>query len=223
MSTKLGTNVKIMLDGLALYGELGNTLTASAGAIEVSSKASGLESNFEPGRMNETGSCTSRETSDGSSIAFGYIKAKAAMLAGNKVVVVITEFDSDGLPVDDAAMHTGLAVLTNVSLENPDNAPLALSIDFQFDGKLNDEVNPATDFLAFSLAEQTGPATINTGAHTVAIEVAAGTAVTALVATFTLSGLATAVVGSTAQVSGTTANSFTSAVTYAITAGDGTT
>jgi hypothetical protein len=73
---------------------------------------------------------------------------------------------------------------------------------------------------AFSFAEQTGAATIDTSAKTVDIEVEYGTAVTALVATFTLSEGATAAVGATPQVSGTTENDFTSPVTYVVTALD---
>ena len=51
----------------------------------------------------------------------------------------------------------------------------------------------------------------------------AGTNVTALVATFALSPLATAKIGGVAQVSGTTANNFTSDVVYVVTAEDGST
>ena len=50
-----------------------------------------------------------------------------------------------------------------------------------------------------------------------------GTAVTALVATFTTTNSATVKIGSTAQVSGTTANNFTSTVSYIVTAKDNTT
>lgn len=80
-----------------------------------------------------------------------------------------------------------------------------------------------TDFLTFSMAEQTGAATISTVAHTVAIEVANGTTVTALVATFTANPGAVVDVSDVAQVSGTTANNFTSPVVYTITAIDGST
>ena len=61
----------------------------------------------------------------------------------------------------------------------------------------------AKDITAFSFAAQTGPATINAGAGTIAIEVANGTDLTNLVATFTLSANATAAIGVTPQVSGT--------------------
>jgi len=65
--------------------------------------------------------------------------------------------------------------------------------------------------------------TIDAVAHTVAVTLPYGTNVTALVATFTLSTNATAKVGVVDQVSGTTANDFTSPVVYTVTAEDGTT
>lgn len=73
---------------------------------------------------------------------------------------------------------------------------------------------------AFSMAEQTGAATIDAAAHTVAIEVAALTDVDHLVATFTLTASAVARVGSTIQVSGDTQNDFTAPVVYAVTGAD---
>lgn len=79
----------------------------------------------------------------------------------------------------------------------------------------------AKEITAFGFAEQTGAATINAAAHAIAIEVADGTNPNGLVATFSLSPGATATVGSVSQVSGTTANDFTSPVTYTVTAADG--
>lgn len=89
-------------------------------------------------------------------------------------------------------------------------------------------VRPLSDFIAstaeitsFSFTEQTGVATL--GAGTIDIEVANDTDITTLVATFTLSSGATVEVGAAAQVSGTTANDFTSPVIYTVTAEDGVT
>ncbi|MDA1120030.1 MAG: T9SS type A sorting domain-containing protein [Bacteroidetes bacterium] len=79
----------------------------------------------------------------------------------------------------------------------------------------------ATEITSFSFPEQTGSATIGTG--TIGIEVASGTNLNGLVATFTLSDGASATVGGTFQVSGTTSNDFTNAVTYVVTAQDGVT
>jgi hypothetical protein len=75
---------------------------------------------------------------------------------------------------------------------------------------------------AFSFASPAATGTISESAKTIALNVPAGTAVTALVASFTTTGSSVSV-GSTAQVSGTTANDFTKAVTYIVTAADSST
>jgi len=73
---------------------------------------------------------------------------------------------------------------------------------------------------AFSLDGVTG--TINETAKTISVTMPHGTSVTALVATFATTG-ASVEVGVTVQVSGTTANNFTSPVAYTVTAADSTT
>jgi hypothetical protein len=73
---------------------------------------------------------------------------------------------------------------------------------------------------AFAFASPSATGTVDESAHTVAVTVPFGTAVTALVATFTTTG-ASVTVGGVAQVSGITANNFTSPVTYRVTAADG--
>lgn len=73
---------------------------------------------------------------------------------------------------------------------------------------------------AFSLDGVAG--TINQTEKTIAIAVAFGKDVTAMVATFTTTGV-NVKVGSINQVSGTTANDFTNQVTYKVTAADNTT
>jgi hypothetical protein len=74
----------------------------------------------------------------------------------------------------------------------------------------------AKAILTFVLAEQTGAATINAGAKTVAIEVENGTVVTALKPTITVSPYASVI-----PTSGLAVN-FTNPVTYYVTAQDGT-
>jgi hypothetical protein len=74
-----------------------------------------------------------------------------------------------------------------------------------------------TDILTFVLDEQTGAATINATAHTVAIEVESGTTVTALEPTITLSH------GATVDPESGEATDFTSPVVYTVTAEDETT
>lgn len=64
--------------------------------------------------------------------------------------------------------------------------------------------------------------TIDQTAHTVAVTVPYGTDLTALIATFTTDPFATVTVGSATQASGTTANNFTSPVSYTVTSDNGT-
>jgi chitodextrinase len=75
------------------------------------------------------------------------------------------------------------------------------------------------DFASFNMAGAAG--TINTQNGTVNITVPAGTNITGIAPTFTLSTGATATINTTTQVSGTTANNYTSPVSYSITAQDG--
>jgi len=81
--------------------------------------------------------------------------------------------------------------------------------------------NIENDILAYSFAEQTEDAIIDANNHTVNIEVTNGTDVTALVATFSLSGDANANISGTAQESTVTENDFTNPVTYTIVAQNG--
>jgi len=64
---------------------------------------------------------------------------------------------------------------------------------------------------------------VDNSLRTVQLSVPTGTNLTALVATFTLSSGATAAVASTPQISGQTANNFTSSVTYVLTSQDSST
>ncbi|MEW5847126.1 MAG: DUF5018 domain-containing protein [Bacteroidota bacterium] len=86
---------------------------------------------------------------------------------------------------------------------------------------LNTTLSSENAILSYSINGVNG--TIDAVNHTVTLTLPYGTNVTNLVATFTLSAAATAKVGTTPQVSGTTANDFTSPVTYTVTAEDGST
>jgi hypothetical protein len=85
------------------------------------------------------------------------------------------------------------------------------------------EATPSTGNAITSFSVPGGStAVINDVDSTVAISVPYGTDTTTLIATFTISDSATVLVGATPQISGTTANDFTSTVTYEVTAEDGT-
>ncbi|MGL1885508.1 MAG: FG-GAP-like repeat-containing protein [Reichenbachiella sp.] len=78
-----------------------------------------------------------------------------------------------------------------------------------------------TEITSFSLSEQTSAAIIDASNHTIDLEVSNGTNVTAVAPNFILSSSATAKVGNTSQVSGTTQNNFSQPVIYKVTAEDG--
>ena len=82
------------------------------------------------------------------------------------------------------------------------------------------QLSSAKTITAFSLNDVVG--TINETGKTIAVAMPYGTSVINLVATYTITGTSVKV-GSTVQVNGTTANNFTSPVTYTVTAADAST
>lgn len=83
------------------------------------------------------------------------------------------------------------------------------------------EGKEACTISAYAIGEAAGTIDDTGDAGAIAVTVPHGTDVTNLVATFTASTGAKVKVGSTNQVSGTTANNFTNAVTYKVTSQDG--
>jgi hypothetical protein len=81
--------------------------------------------------------------------------------------------------------------------------------------------NTETLITAFNIEGQSVPSQIDTTAKVINVVMPYGTDVKALKATFTLSDGATAKVGSVLQVSGTTANDYTTKVTFVVVAQDG--
>lgn len=80
------------------------------------------------------------------------------------------------------------------------------------------------EILTYGIDLQEGDTVIDSTAGTIALTMPNGTDVSALVADFTTSDHIVSIqIGSTDQVSGTTANDFTNPVTYTVTAEDGTT
>ncbi len=132
--------------------------------------------------------------------------------------------DSDfviNFPVEDDALLEGEELL-RITIDNPSFGFIGIpTADATLEDDDNVALNTATDFLAFSFPVETATISPNTTDHTIDIEVAYGTDLTNLIATFTLSDGASTEIGSTAQVSATTTNDFTNPVTYTVTAEDG--
>jgi hypothetical protein len=134
MSTKVGTLVKIKIATKLMVGELSTSINSVVNLIDISSKASGRASNFEYGRLAENVSVSSIGTTDSSESAYNWKAAQAAEVAGTKVAVTISEYDSAGDLESGAWIITGTALISNVSFDGPDNDKLTFSCDLTFDG-----------------------------------------------------------------------------------------
>jgi hypothetical protein len=131
---------------------------------------------------------TSARQADGSlpTITFLRLVAASDLVDAGKVV-----YDENG----DALTYTGAA--PDIGWSEYSSAQLT-----------------GTDITTFTLAAQTGSATINTTLHTVAIEVIYGTDITDIAPTITLS------IGATINPTSGTERNFTNPVTYTVTAQD---
>lgn len=99
--------------------------------------------------------------------------------------------------------------------EYTDSAPVAVCAGYAH------KLGIGTDIISFRLADQVGDTVINGTQKAISMSVAGD--ITAQVADFELSPDATATVGGVLQVSGQTANDFSQAVKYTVTAGNGST
>ncbi len=87
--------------------------------------------------------------------------------------------------------------------------------DSDFEWKLT-EVTAKTNFLTYAFPQSTGNTTIDSINHTIDVEVAMGTSLSSLTASFTLTEGATAYVGGAQQHPGSSSNDFNSPVTYTV-------
>lgn len=141
--------------------------------------------------------------------------------------VTVTSFAEDG-DIYLGVVTKGLETWTD---EDGLSTNKSVSVQLATNGTIYKEVDNSNlaYITAFSLpvgAESGGVAAavagvINQDAGTIAVAAVAGTTITSLAATFTLSNGASAKIGTTAQTSGTTPNNFTAAKTYTVYAGDG--
>lgn len=139
-------------------------------------------------------------------------------------IVTITDIPADGL------LYLGVV---SKALEAWGTSDKAVQVCLRSNGVSFEEVDTSDLPLitAYSLpVGETAEATaapvggvIDHAAGTIAVAAVAGTSVTALAATFTLSTGATAKVGTTAQTSPSSTNDFTKPVVYTVTAADGVT
>ena len=140
---------------------------------------------------------------------------------GTPVTAQVATFTTSG-----SSVMVGTVVQTSGTTPNDFSAPLAYTVT-AVNGTTATYIVTVTVALidakaitAYSIAGVA--ATINETAKTIAATVPKGTSVSALVATFTITG-ANVNVGGVMQTSGTTANNFSSPVAYVVTAADNST
>lgn len=131
---KVGTFMQIKVADTSLVGELSSSITTACNLIDVSSKASCRASYAEYGRVIETGSVSSIASSTHSEAAYNWKEVQAAIVAGTKLAVVITEYDCDGVEIVGAVNIAGTVLVSNLTWDMPDNEKTTFSFDYQFDG-----------------------------------------------------------------------------------------
>lgn len=124
-----------------------------------------------------------------------------------------------GLVFNEIGIHTTEYALLTKAVAT--NLQLAVYNDGAFVETLNTFENEDAEILTYSLGVVGEEVVINSTAGTIAVGVPSGTTVTALIAKFTLSSGASAKIGSTAQVSETTPNNFSTPKVYVVTAEHG--
>jgi outer membrane protein assembly factor BamB len=166
--------------------------------------------------------------------AFSLASTPGAIDEPNKAIAVTLPFDSDVTALVATFSTTGAKVsvdtVTQVSGKTPNDfsTPVVYTVSAADGSSVDYTVtvtvakNPAKAITAFSLATGSvaSVGSINEPNKTISVNAPFGTAVTALVATFTTTG-ASVKVGGVQQVSGTTANDFTHPVVYTVSAADG--
>src|SRR5512143_212122 len=166
--------------------------------------------------------------------AFSFTSPAAAGVISGTSIAVTVPFGTDVTALVATFTTTGASVAvggtTQVSGTTANNftSPVIYTVTAADSSTANYTVTvtiaPSSEkaITAYSFNSVPATGTINEGAKTIDVTVPFGTDVTALVATFTTTGASVAV-GGTTQVSGTTANNFTSPVIYTVTAADSST
>ena len=140
---------------------------------------------------------------------------------GTNITALVATFTSTGVSVT-----VGANVQTSAATANNFTGPVSYIVTAAdtstatYIVTVTVAANTAKAITAFSFAGYTGAAgTIDESAKTIAVTVPYGTDLTALVATFTSTGLSVRV-GTTVQTSAATANNFSGPVSYIVTAAD---
>src|SRR5512143_3687820 len=164
--------------------------------------------------------------------AFSFTSPAAAGVISGTSIAVTVPFGTDVTALVATFTTTGASVAVGGTMQvsgttaNNFTSPVIYTVTAADSSTANYTVtvtiapNTAKAITAFSFTSPAAAGVIS--GTSIAVTVPFGTDVTALVATFTTTGASVAV-GGTTQVSGTTANNFTSPVIYTVTAADSST
>jgi hypothetical protein len=116
---------------LNLMGETSTSLKSAQTMIKTSNKLNQNNASFKAGRVARTVSVSSIASTDTATTEYGHEDALAVQDQLVPVDFSITEYDSAGVLVPGAIIISGTTLLSNVSIENPDNDKTTFSLDLQ--------------------------------------------------------------------------------------------
>ena len=128
MTTQVGTFVKMTIGGVDLVGETSNSFTSTSNMVETSSKVNGRKSAFEYGRITRTVSIESLSSTDATQTKVAFNAAFADQENGTKVPFQIAEYAADGEPKTGSLAFSGMALISDVSQDSPDDDVMTFSL-----------------------------------------------------------------------------------------------
>lgn len=143
--TKVGTRVFLKLATKLVVGESSTSFKSAQTMIETSNKLSGLDSDFEAGRINRTISVSSIASTDPQTTTYTFKAALEAQASGTAITFILTEYtDATGATVTPSVSKiSGNCLISNVSWEAPDNDKMTFSLDLQMTGAVTVGTNAA--------------------------------------------------------------------------------
>lgn len=218
MSKINGDLMLMLINGYTIAGQKNGGASFSADMLDATAKDSGGWKEFIAGWKSAT--FTLENLYDPDVAANTDFSSIFALFKAGSVVTL-----KWGEVVAGRKYFSASALINKVDINGPANQLSSYTISLQGTGEPVEATvgasSSAAEITMFSFANATESTTIVTGAGTVAVHVKSGTTLTSLVAYFLLSSGASAKIGTTRQVSGVTANSFASPVTYVVLAQDG--
>jgi len=131
--TNVGTLVMLKLGTILVVGESSTSFKSAQNMIEVSNKGLGNVASFKAGRITQTMSVSSLASTDPSASTYGYKAALDAQATLAVVAFTLTEYGAANgtTPATGAIKLSGNCLISNVSVEFPDNDKLTFSLDLQ--------------------------------------------------------------------------------------------